>query len=113
MRLGCRYNYSNDQTDAAQQGLAAANRQLGVPEPGSILVSGLCGIGADGQRCLLQLNPDPLGGEKARRMSFSDLGSLESLSLAWAVLPWFMGQHGAGSHTGVISRMKGFNIRLR
>ncbi len=29
---------------AAQQGLAADNRQLGVPEFSSILASGLCGI---------------------------------------------------------------------
>jgi hypothetical protein len=42
------------------QGLAADNRQLGVPESGSILASGQPWHGADGQRCLLQLKPDPL-----------------------------------------------------
>ena len=29
---------------AAQQGLAADNKQLGVPEFGNILATGLCGI---------------------------------------------------------------------
>ncbi len=48
---------------AAQQRLAAANRQLGVPEFGSILASGLLWHGVDGQRCPLQLKPDPLGGK--------------------------------------------------
>ncbi len=47
---------------AAQQGLAADNKQLGVPDFITILASGFLWHGVDGQRCLLQLKPDPLGG---------------------------------------------------
>jgi len=47
---------------AAQQGLAADNKQLGVPDFASILASGFLWHGVDGQLCLLQLKPDPLGG---------------------------------------------------
>ncbi len=58
---GCPRN-SDHEPYAAQQGLAADNRQLGVPEFGSLLAPGLLWRGADGQRCLSQLKPDPLGG---------------------------------------------------
>ena len=44
------------------KGLEASNRQLGVPEFGSIPASGPLWPGVDDQRSLLQLQPDPLGG---------------------------------------------------
>ena len=47
---------------AVSRALAADNRQPGIPEFGSVLASGLLWRGVDGQRCLLQLKPDPLGG---------------------------------------------------
>ena len=50
---------------AAQPWLAADNRQLAIPEFVSILASGLLWHGVDGQRCLLQLKPDPLGSSGA------------------------------------------------
>ncbi len=53
-------------TTLSMEGLAADNRQLGGPELGSILASGLLCHSADGQRCLLQLKPDPLGGVISR-----------------------------------------------
>ena len=54
---------------AAQQGLAADNIQLGVPEFDSILALGLLWLSVDGQRCLLQLKPDPLGGAATSRIA--------------------------------------------
>ncbi|MCA9504488.1 MAG: hypothetical protein KC616_15465 [Myxococcales bacterium] len=54
------------------EGLAADNRQLGVPEFGSLLASGLLWHGADGQRCLLQLKPDPLCGERSHEEARMD-----------------------------------------
>ncbi len=44
---------------AAQQGLAAATSQPGVPGSGSLLASNLHGFGEAGQRWLVQLKPDP------------------------------------------------------
>ena len=43
---------------------------------GSILASGLLWRSADGQRCLLQLKPDPLGGPKETRMSGIEISRL-------------------------------------
>jgi len=42
--LGTRREDLEAETHAAQQRLAADNRQLGVPEFGSILASGLCDV---------------------------------------------------------------------
>ncbi len=62
MRLGCRYNYGGDQADAAQQGLAADTKQRSPIEPWYRSGGGHRCPSADGQRCLVQLKPDPFGG---------------------------------------------------
>lgn len=51
-----------DEAGLLMEGLVADNEQPGIPKLSSILTSGLCGFGVDGQRCSLQPKPDPLGG---------------------------------------------------
>lgn len=64
---------------AALQGLAADNRQLGVPGSGSILASGLLGRSVHGQRGLLHMKPDLLGGGSG----VSQQGAAAAAELQW------------------------------
>jgi hypothetical protein len=60
LRTACRPSHYYH--GSAIRGLAADNRQLGVPGSGSLLAFNFRGFGEASQRWLAQLKPDPLCG---------------------------------------------------